>query len=138
MAKQHRQRGRPLRDELGRILRFALVGGAATLVHIAIAWLLLTVWPSGPVFGINLLAYLGAFSCSLVGHQHFTFGQSAHFLRFVLMSLSGFAINNLLLASGLRLGLTSFWAIAIATCLAAAVSYVVSRLWVFKHPGATH
>ncbi|MGO2132614.1 MAG: GtrA family protein [Halomonas sp.] len=120
-----------LRSELGRILRFCVVGGLATLVHIGLAGLLLAAWLTGPIFIINLLAYLGAFTCSLIGHQRFTFGQRAHFLRFILMSLSGFAVNNLVLACGLWLGFSPFWAITSATGLAAAVSYLISRRWVF-------
>ena len=61
--------------ETARVGRFALVGVAATTIHLSVAMLLEYLSPL-PVIVIHVLAYLTAFSVSFVGHYVYTFKSS--------------------------------------------------------------
>lgn len=115
------------------MLRFGLIGLAASMTHILVAALMIVVFSALHEFIVNALAYGVAFSISLAGHQRITFRRSAHLWRFAAMSLAGFSINNLVLAGALGIGLTGLWAIAAAVLVAALASYVLARCWVFTH-----
>ncbi len=117
--------------ELWQMLRFGLIGLAASMTHILAAALMIMVFPALHEFIVNALAYIVAFGISLAGHQRVTFRRSASLWRFTVMSLAGFSINNLVLAGALGVGVTGLWAISTALVVAAVASYVLARCWVF-------
>lgn len=121
----------PARAELWQVVRFGLVGVAASVTHVLVAALLLMMQPALHEGWINVIAYGVAFGVSLLGHQRVTFRRPAHLRRFIVMSLSGFGINNLVLFLALAIGASGLWAIVPAVGIAAAVSYLLSRCWVF-------
>lgn len=121
---------------LRSLFKFGLVGGLATLVHIVVGILLIR-------FGLdpflaNFLAYLTALGVSFWGHHSFTFnnhnlplGTTAP--RFLSTSFLGFLLNETVLA--VVLGFTMIpatTALALATLLVAAFTFLVSKLWVFN------
>ncbi|SJN12201.1 hypothetical protein CZ787_07525 [Halomonas citrativorans] len=53
-------------------------------------------------------------------------------LRFLVMSLCGFVLNNGVLVIALWGGLAGMWAIIPAVLVAATSSYLLSRVWVFS------
>ncbi len=120
-----------LAKSAGRPLRFALVGAAATLVHMAVATLLLGLcsWPAYPA---NLGAFLVAFGVSYLGHRHITFARAGSPWRFLLVALAGFGLNNLLLTGLLAWGVPPLYALVAATALVPVFSYLLSSLWVFR------
>lgn len=113
------------------MMRFGIIGLAASLVHILVAALMIILLPALHAFVINLLAYGVAFGVSLAGHQRFTFHRKASLWRFTAMSFTGFSINNLVLVGALGMGLAELSAITAAVVIAAVASYVISRCWVF-------
>ena len=118
--------------ELWRLLRFAAVGGAATLTHLGVAAALLLTGAPLPVLAVNLIAYLCAFGVSLAGHQRVTFRRRARLTPFIAMSLGGYAANNLLLLASLAFGAPPLAAVTFATLTTAAITYLVARQWVFR------
>ncbi|MEH6834394.1 MULTISPECIES: GtrA family protein [Falsihalocynthiibacter] len=123
---------------LKSVLKFGLVGGLATLVHITVGILWIR-------FGLNplvanFLAYITALIVSFWGHHSFTFnnhnlplGKTAP--RFLTTSALGFLLNELILASLVGLNLMSpSSALALATLLVAGFTYLLSRRWVFNGP----
>ena len=120
-----------LAKSAARPLRFALVGAVATLVHMAVASLLLSLW-SWPAYGANLGAFLVAFGVSYLGHRHLTFARAGSPWRFLLVALAGFGLNNLLLTGLLACGLPALAALLVATALVPVFSYLLSSLWVFR------
>lgn len=120
-----------LNDDRLRPLRFILVGGLATLVHILVAGTLLALSALRP-YGANLVAFLVAFGVSYCGHRYLTFARQGSILRFFVVAIAGFALNNLLLTGLLALGLSAFLAIVVATALVPVFSYLASSLWAFR------
>ncbi|MBZ0329361.1 GtrA family protein [Halomonas sp. ANAO-440] len=117
-------------------LRFIAVGAAATLTHMAVASVLYQWWDGQLIFLANLLAWLVAFCVSFWGHQHVTFRRRTTFRRFLALSLSGLAVNNLLLFLLLRTPLDAQFALIGAVGLAAVVTYLLARLYTFASPPA--
>lgn len=125
-----RERWQPLAAQL---MRFGLVGLAATAVHLGMAWLALWQWPDASPFLVNLVAFLVAFQVSFWGHSRFTFRQSGSPWRFFAVTLGGFGINNGLLWVFLTLGITSaFLSICLSVLLVPLFVFVASRMWVFS------
>lgn len=123
---------------LRSVLKFGLVGGMATLVHITVGILWIR-------FGLNplvanFLAYLTALVVSFWGHHSFTFNNHNQPLaktapRFLSTSVLGFLMNELILASVVGLNLMSpSSALTLATLLVAAFTYLLSKRWVFNGP----
>jgi putative flippase GtrA len=116
--------------------RFAIVGLAATAVHVVAVWTLLHT-TNIPVYLATLCAFLIAFGVSFGGHYFWTFGVSGplarSFVRFFLISLTGLGTNLVLLTLLMHSGRFSPSTCAVAGALVVpAISYCASRLWGFK------
>jgi putative flippase GtrA len=117
-------------------LRFALVGLAATAVHLTTGITLIAL--GAPALLANVGAFVAAFGFSFAGHHFYSFrghgvGAGQSFSRFAGVALIGFAINETVLA-GLLL-LIPDWptpALVISTGTAALSTYVLSAFWAFR------
>lgn len=116
--------------------RFALVGLAATLLHMSVVWTLIDRGSMLPLLA-NLLAFLTAFCVSFVGHYFWTFGPTGDparaMRRLFVIAGSAFLVNTIVLAGLLE----AAWVVPeVAAVVAAAVvpliSYLASRLWGFR------
>lgn len=116
----------------GQILRFAIVGGAATLTHMGVAGALIGVGLDWPVWLVNLAAFTVAFWVSFFGHRHFTFQAAGSPLRFLGAALAGLAVNNLCLAVTFWLTRHDLASIVLAAIASPVAVFVISRLWVFN------
>ncbi len=120
---------------LAQLLRFGIVGGLATLVHV------LAALSARAAFGLteqkaNLIGFCVAVLVSYIGHMRFTFdirgGSRAQFLRFVVMSGLSLAISSgLVWLVTAQLGFSFTVAMGAVVVLVPAASYLAMRLWVF-------
>ena len=116
--------------------RFGLVGLLATVVHIAIVWVLLALTNIVPVLA-NTLAFMVAFCISFVGNYLWTFRSPGSprraILRFFVIATSAFIANTLVLAFLVRKG---WFSPAVSAVLSASlvpvISFFASRLWGFE------
>lgn len=121
--------------------RFTLVGLTATGVHILVLWLL--IGHTGiPTLLANLFAFLTAFGISFAGNYIWTFsapGQPYKAVRrFLLISVSAFSINTLLLATLLAGNWLDPAHAAMACAIAIpAITFFASRLWGFNYARQT-
>ena len=132
-----RLRHRALR-ELIYTARFAIVGAAATLLHLTVVWVLIE--RAGlPALSANAIAFLSAFGLSFAGNYYWTFGQpgspTTAIQRFFLVSSSAFALNTLVLAALI----STHWlapssAAVLAACLIPVATFLASRLWALCPP----
>jgi putative flippase GtrA len=128
-----------VRETVGLIARFGLVGLVNTAVGFAVAVLL------DPVLGLppalaNAASYACGISVGFVLSRRFVFrsraGLSAAGPRYLLAAVGAFALNQAVLrATGLALGAGLFQHIAAQVAAMASYSiafFVLCRLWVFR------
>lgn len=115
--------------------RFVVVGGLATAVHVAAA-LAARTWLHASPLAANFTGYVCAVLVSYLGNSRWSFEQAhawPQFARFLVMSLSGLALNQALtwLTTSV-LGLPFGVALALTVVAVPAFSFVLARLWVFR------
>ena len=115
-----------------QIFRFFVIGVGATSIHLIIAETIIWFSCIDNVFSVNFLSFLAALIFSYFGHRYITFSKSGSFLRFFIVSGLGFFINNLILKLGILIGIDKRIAIGLAILSVPILTYVFSKLWVFK------
>lgn len=116
--------------------RFTLVGIAAACVHIGIVWSLITQLGI-EVLLANLIAFLTAFLISFSGQYWWTFRSKRNLrsalIRFFIISLSAFVLNNVVLITFLDLELMPDAITAIVSaCIIPVFTYIAGRFWAFR------
>jgi putative flippase GtrA len=115
-------------------LRYLLVGGVATLAHYAVlmATVELQLLPPAPAAGLG--AWVGA-QVAYAGNAWFTFDGArlgfASWWRFQVTAAIGMVLSFALVGAGVSAGVHYLVAQAVATVLAALVTYAVNRRWTF-------
>jgi putative flippase GtrA len=129
---------RQLTIEVGRIIRFGIVGVAAALVYAAVTALAVETDVASPIVAA-VAGYLIAGFVSYFGHLRFSFAVDPdHHIfarRFLLIAIITFAMNigiTFLLTS--VLGMTYRISIVVLTVVLPITSFLCNRFWVF-HPG---
>jgi len=117
-----------------QIVRFGIVGLAATAVHAAVAITLVSLTEISPHIA-NVIAFAVAFSVSFAGHSRFTFRKEGSLWRFIVTALTGFLANVLALEAMLLSSVPAQVAVGLATLAAPIVVFVLSKLWVFGESG---
>lgn len=124
-------------QKVPQTLWFFGVGGAAALTHLIVFLLIEQFLPFVLPELANLLAFCVAFSVSFMGHRHLSFSDTNSSVaqslwRFVLVSVAGFACNEVVFSLALRLlGWPSWLALLTGFAVAAVQTYLLSRFWVF-------
>lgn len=122
-----------------QILFFTLIGACAALIHLVMLVVLVRQWHIEP-FWANPMAFLCAFGVSFYGHLSWTFRHDrAHgdwfssLWRWLLSSVSGFVLNQILFAQGLRwLGPDRYIGVwFVVTALVTLFSFVLAKFWAF-------
>lgn len=127
---------RKIIGEIIIFVRFFIVGAAATLIHISVAALSISQF-NLPVFRANLLAFLVAFMFAFSGHFIWTFRSQSHLarslFRYFTISISAFALNNLVLLTLVNTGvLSDIVSVILAAAVIPLISFTASRLWGFR------
>jgi putative flippase GtrA len=124
-----------------RIAWFVAVGCAAAAVHLGTVMLLVSQlhWP--PLVA-NVAGWMVAFCVSFSGHWHLTFPRSGAPLvraarRFLMVSATGFAINEAMYAVLLHFTGTAWYAVVLFFVLlaVAVMTYLLSSRWAFRGTG---
>lgn len=119
---------------MSALLRYALVGAAATLAH----WVLMAVLVEGtglaPWLASGAGAVFGA-QVAFFGNRRFTFDHRAAigpaWWKFMGTALAGALAGMAIVAAGVALGLHYLFAQAVATLLVMLLSFAVNRRWTF-------
>ncbi|MCU0736216.1 MAG: GtrA family protein, partial [Methylotetracoccus sp.] len=86
-------------DELGRLVRFAIVGVVATLVHLSVAFAL-AMWLNWPNQAANLAGFASALMPSFLGHHCWTFRSDLRYgiaaPRFFLVAAMGYVASAMM------------------------------------------
>ncbi|MCS2609039.1 GtrA family protein [Halomonas dongshanensis] len=121
-----------IENESFQLFRFFVVGGGATLIHLAIAALLIFLFPFLHIYAVNFISFLTAFLFSFLGHQYFTFKRQGSLAKFFSVSVLGFFLNNIVLTIGLAFHFPKMIAILIAVMSVPFLTYIVSKIWIFR------
>ena len=118
-----------------QVCRFGVVGGMATLVHIALA---LFLFRCGAALHVaNTLAFCGAFLFGFAAHFFFTFAEkSASILmalsRYFVVAVTGYTLSGGILIAAASIGkISAEPALFLAIVLAGTLSFFLSRNWAF-------
>ena len=117
--------------------RFVVVGCTAAAVHWSVVRLAVGATGMAPLLA-NLLGWMVAFGVSFGGHYRLTFSGSGAALgpaarRFLLISFSGFVLNQAAYALALKLSSQNYALLLAAVLVGVAVlTYVLSRWWAFR------
>lgn len=121
-----------------QLVRFSLIGMAATLVHLLVGITLIHAgWP--PLIA-NVAAFGTAFLVSFAGHFGYTFSSestsvAASLVRFIVVALLGFAANEAILAGLLTRHILSPTAtLIVSTGFVALGTFILCRRWAFVAP----
>jgi len=126
--------------ELGRIIRFALVGFSSTAVYFALLWGLRDA--IGSVILLTAVCYLASMVYNFVLQSAFTFRVRAPtrhaVLRFALMHFMAMGINSASMA-GLVTGLhvPMLAAQIVVTALLSTLVFLLSKHWVYAPASAS-
>jgi len=116
---------------------FTFVGAVAGLVHYFVAIGTEAGFGLAPAVA-NTYGFLCAFPVSYLGHRNFSFAtRDTHHRqalpRFLLVALSGFISNQILLLLALNLLHLPFWlALGFVMVIVAAITYSSSHFWAFR------
>ncbi len=120
--------------DVGRWLRFGIVGATAAAVHMGVAVAAVEGAGAHPQVA-NMLGFAVAFVVSYVGQRYFTFGSTQKhqvaLLRFAVVAGTGAIVNLVVAGVLLKLGLYYAAAIFIGLLTAAVVTYQLNRQWTF-------
>ena len=121
---------------IAQLARFGVVGIAAMTVHWSVVALVV---PLGiaPLIA-NVIAFTIAFNVSYIGHRNWTFASSsAHattLWRFLSVSLTSFLLNEAMYWLLLRYTALDYRvALFVVLATVAALTFLLSRYWAFRH-----
>ncbi|MEM6310639.1 MAG: GtrA family protein [Pseudomonadota bacterium] len=121
-------------ETLKRLLRFALVGGAATLMYGGLSLIFLYGLGTAAM-AAHLLAYLLVIPLSFLGQKRITFefkgDRGRAFFRFVLTSLLALLLSTSLVWAVRTAGLVPLYGILGTMLVVPLISYLMMAFWVF-------
>lgn len=122
---------------IGLMVRYGLVGVAASLVHAGISLALHKLLGMDP-FWSHATGWLGGLFTAYTGHYYFSFkDQASHksrFPKFVVTALTGFSLHQggvLLLVNQMQLDYST-QALPILMVSVPMVTFLMSKFWVFR------
>ncbi|MBY9066680.1 GtrA family protein [Hyphomonas sp. WL0036] len=120
-----------MRASAARILRFGIVGVAATLTHALLLWAMVSFGGLRPSLA-TLIAFIGAFCVSYLGHYHFTFRSAephaAALPAFAFTAITGALLNLIIFVLMTDVFRTNYWfAFAATVVLVPPVVYILSK-----------
>lgn len=127
----------PLSPAAMRLARYAVVGGAATVVHYALLVLLVEAahWPAWLAAGLG--AIVGA-QVAYLGNRRYTFEHrgaiARSWPRFQGTALAGALLGMALVALAQRLGWHYLVGQVLATGVVMLVTFAINRRWTFRSP----
>lgn len=121
-----------------QVMKFGLVGAAATAVHLAVG--LVLIYAGWHALGANIAGFVTAFCVSFVGHFGYSFADQSPVMlvslwRFAVAACGGFLLNKAILSVLIFvMAVDNTFAFAVSTLSAAALTYFLSKQWAFKEP----
>ena len=120
---------------LRQLFSFGLVGVAATLSHVGLAWLLIESVAINAYLA-NAIGACAAFTVSFVGNANFTFITDRSFWssarRYVWVSLFSLSLTSIILALTRYHGLSTVAYVAAVLATVPLATFFLAKLWAFS------
>ncbi|SPT68425.1 GtrA-like protein [Anaerobiospirillum thomasii] len=113
------------------IVRFILVGSAATLTDLIISAALIYMTPLSEN-AITTIAFAIAFFVSYFGHKNYTFKKDGKMLSFLALALGMLLLRNIIVYYLVLYVIAGLPALVIAMIFVTGITYLVSKFFVFK------
>lgn len=118
-----------------QLFSFGLVGAAATLSHVGVAWLLIEGMAINDYLA-NAVGACAAFMVSFLGNANFTFITDRSFWssvrRYVWVSLLSLILTSIILALTRHYGLSTFAYVAAVLVTVPPATFFLAKLWAFS------
>lgn len=121
---------------MSRLLKFGIVGTLAALLHLSTVMFLVSQYQLLPL-SANIFGFLLGFQVSYWGHRSWTFHETTveHQValpRLFLLQVGNFAANEILFYILLSFHLPYPLALLIVLMILPALTFTISRFWIFK------
>lgn len=120
---------------LRQMFSFGLVGVAATLSHVGVAWLLIEIVAINAYLA-NAIGACVAFAVSFLGNANFTFVTDRSFWsstrRYVWVSLLSLMLTSIILALTKHYSLSTFAYVAAVLVTVPPATFLLAKLWAFS------
>jgi len=123
-----------------QLLRFGVVGAIASITHVGVFVVLIEAFEMPPLSS-NFFAFCVAFTCSYLGHFHWTFrktgrqqapGWNTPLPKFLVVALTGLLLNTLAVWTVVdALGQPYGYAVVLMLTVVPASLFLLSKLWAF-------
>ena len=118
-----------------KVLKFGVVGLAATIVYYSLAISFRNILNVIPVLLTNFFAYAIAMIVSYLGHYYWTYRASgqhgATFMKYSINAIVGVLLNSAIIYICLLLFMQYQSAMFVAIILVPVVTYIINKYWVF-------
>lgn len=116
---------------VGEVLRFAIVGGAATLSDLAIT-IALELMTALNENAVTSIAFICAFWVSFFGHRYFTFKKEGSVFAFFALAISTLVLRNIIVWLLVKYVVEGLPALIIAMAVVTVITYFIAKFKVFK------
>ena len=125
-------------DWARQVLSFGAVGALATILHVTLAWMLISETTLNPYIA-NLLGTCTAFAISFLGNARFTFRTDRSLpdcaRRYLLVSLLSLGMTSAILAFVESTGLPTYAYVLFVLGIVPPVTFLSAKLWAFQLVG---
>ena len=120
---------------LRQLFSFGVVGIAATLSHVGVAWLLIE-GTAINAYAANALGALAAFMVSFLGNANFTFTTNRSLWssarRYVWVSLLSLTLTSIILALTRHYSLSTFAYVVAVLMIVPPATFLSAKIWAFS------
>ncbi len=116
---------------VSEVLRFAIVGGAATLSDLAIT-IALELMTALNENAVTSIAFICAFWVSFFGHRYFTFKKEGSVFAFFALAISTLVLRNIIVWLLVKYVVEGLPALIIAMAVVTVITYFIAKFKVFK------
>ncbi|MGN0914935.1 MAG: GtrA family protein [Succinivibrio sp.] len=116
------------------IMRFGMVGGAATVTDLMLCYVLITFSALHDMENVvNTIAFLVAFWVSFFGHRYFTFKKKGSPLKFFVLAVTTLILRNIIVAFMVFvLDVRGMAALLTAIVAVTAITYIIAKFRIFN------
>ena len=129
---------------IGQLIRFGLVGGVATVVHMGGFAALIELAGMRPIYA-NVISFALATTVAFIGHNWWTFRQTsgagrpvaAAGWRYITITLTGFAVSSGIVYAVTEMAEANYvYAIILILAIVPLGQFLMSKFWAFREKPA--